>query len=88
MFAQRVQSNYCLSPAEVDSPVEGAAASQCTVLDTVAPLRRKTVNQTRFAPWYNLQIRTLKQKAQRLETKRHSSSLEGCHLACRARLIA
>lgn len=37
MFAQRVQSNYCLSPAEVDSPIEGVAASRCTVLDTVAP---------------------------------------------------
>lgn len=78
MFAQ---SNYCLSPAEVDSPVEGAAASQCTVLDTVAPLRRKTVNQTRFAPSYNLQIRTLQHKDWKrssiLHTRRLPSSLQG-----------
>lgn len=47
-----------------------------------------TVNQTRVAPWCDVQLRTFKLSAQILEMRWCSSKIDGCHLACRARLIS
>ncbi|XP_056914922.1 uncharacterized protein LOC130540060 [Takifugu flavidus] len=43
-------NHYNLSPAEVDSIAEGAATSLRITLDSVAPLKKKIVNQRRCAP--------------------------------------
>lgn len=61
-----------------------AAASQCTVLDTVAP----TENSESDIPWCDVQLRTFKLSAQILEMRWCSSAIDGCHLACGARLIS
>lgn len=74
-------NHYNLSPAEVDSIAEGAATSLRITLDSIAPLKKKIVNQSRCAPWYNTHIRTLKQKVRRLERKWHSCKIDSYHVA-------
>uniref|UniRef100_A0A3B5KG70 Reverse transcriptase domain-containing protein n=1 Tax=Takifugu rubripes TaxID=31033 RepID=A0A3B5KG70_TAKRU len=51
------------------------------MLDSVAPLKKKIVNQRRCAPWYNSHIRTLKQKVRRLERKWYSCKIDSYHVA-------
>ena len=51
-----------------------------TTLDNVAPLKRKVISQKRLAPWYNSQLRALKQTARKLERQWCSSNLEESQL--------
>lgn len=74
-------NRFNFSPAEVDSIAEGTATSLRITLDSVAPLKKKTANQRRCAPWYNSHMRTLKQKVRRLERKWHSCKIDSYHVA-------
>ena len=65
------------SPPQIDYIVDSTAAALIGTLDAVAPMRIKNItNQKRVAPWYNSNLRALKQKARRLERKSHSSQRE------------
>ena len=68
------------TPIQIDDVVDSAAASLRSTLDTVAPLKKKTVKQRRIAPWFNAQTRALKQTSRRLERKWRSNSLDDSHL--------
>uniref|UniRef100_A0A8D3B260 Reverse transcriptase domain-containing protein n=1 Tax=Scophthalmus maximus TaxID=52904 RepID=A0A8D3B260_SCOMX len=69
-----------MSSTVIDDVVDSAAASLRSTLDTVAPLKKKTVKQRRIAPWFNAQTRALKQMSRRLERKWRSNSLDDSHL--------
>ena len=58
-----------------------------TTLDYVAPLKRKVISQKRLAPWYNPQLRALKQTARKLERQRRSSNLEESQLVWKDSLL-
>ncbi|KAK2873784.1 hypothetical protein Q8A73_024409, partial [Channa argus] len=70
-----------VTPAQVDYLVDNSAASLRTILDSVAPLKKKAVNQQRRSPWYSSQTRNLKQETRKLERKWRSRKLEESHLA-------
>ena len=55
--------------------------SLCSNLDTVAPLKKKVIKQRRLAPWYDSQIRALKQTSRKLERECNSRNFEDFHLA-------
>ena len=54
--------------------------SMRTILDDVAPLKRKVISQKRLAPWYNSQLHAKKQTARKLERQWRSSNLEDSQL--------
>ena len=58
-----------------------------TTLDNVAPLIMKAISQKRLAPWYNSQLRALKQTAGKLERQWRSSNLEESQLLWKDSLI-
>uniref|UniRef100_A0A8D0CS33 Reverse transcriptase domain-containing protein n=3 Tax=Sander lucioperca TaxID=283035 RepID=A0A8D0CS33_SANLU len=68
------------SPSEIDNFVDGATACLRTTLDSVAPLKKKTMKQRKLAPWYNSQTRKLKQISCKLESKWRSTKLEESRL--------
>ncbi|KAK2879923.1 hypothetical protein Q8A73_023735, partial [Channa argus] len=70
-----------VTPAQVDYLVDNSAASLRTILDSVAPLKKKAVNQQRRSPRYSSQTRNLKQATRKLERKWRSRNLEESHLA-------
>ena len=72
----------CLNftPVELDSLVDSTIVSMRTTLDNVDPLKRKVISQKRLAPWYNSQLRALKQTARKLERQWRSSNLEDSQL--------
>ena len=47
-----------------------------TTLDNVAPLKMKAISQKRLAPWYNSNLRALKQTVRKLDRKYCSSIFE------------
>ena len=74
------------TPVELDSLVDSTIVSMRT-LDYVAPLKRKVISQKRLAPWYNPQLRALKQTARKLERQWRSSNLEESQLVWKDSLI-
>ncbi|XP_054869434.1 uncharacterized protein LOC129349621 [Amphiprion ocellaris] len=72
---------YNFTPTEVDYIVNNAAASLRTTLDSVAPVKKKVLSQRGPAPWYNSQLRTLKQASRKLERKWYSTNLEEVYVA-------
>ncbi|WP_438637926.1 hypothetical protein [Paraclostridium dentum] len=46
-------SHLNVTPAQVDYLVDNSAASLRTILDSVAPLKKKAVNQKRRSPWFS-----------------------------------
>ncbi|XP_055361200.1 uncharacterized protein LOC129603535 [Betta splendens] len=84
----RYTENSHLNPYErVDCFVADAAASLRTMLDTVAPLKKKTVNQRRLAPWYNSEIRSLKHRTRQLERQWRSNKINVNCIAWKDSLI-
>lgn len=63
------------NPSEIDHFVNSAASLLRTTLDSVAPLKKKLIKQKKLAPWYNTEVRKLKQNVQKLERKWRSSKL-------------
>ena len=74
-------SNHNLTPALFDDFVDGTAASLSSALNLIAPLKKKVMNGRRLAPWYNSQLRCLKQAARKLERIWHSTNSEEAHIA-------
>ena len=74
-------SNF--SPSQIDHLVDSATGSLRMTLDSIAPLKRKTVRKRRFAPWYNPQTRKLKQTSRKLERIWRSTNLEESRLVWR-----
>ena len=64
------------TPSQVDYLVDSTAATLLGALDAVAPLRKKAINQKKTAPWYNSNLRILRQKTRQLERKTQSSQRE------------
>ncbi|XP_028272704.1 uncharacterized protein LOC114443000 [Parambassis ranga] len=57
-----------VTPAELDRFVNNTADTLHSVLNRIAPLKKKkTTNQKRLAPWYNSNIRSLKRITRRME---------------------
>lgn len=72
--------NYNLSPAEVETLIEGAAASPHTTLYNVV---------MRFAPWYSSQIENLQAGTHKgWKGNGILPKIKSYHLACKNRLIA
>uniref|UniRef100_A0A4W6G917 Reverse transcriptase domain-containing protein n=1 Tax=Lates calcarifer TaxID=8187 RepID=A0A4W6G917_LATCA len=69
------------TPSQLDHLVDSVADSLRTTLDSIVPLKMKTIKRKRQAPWFNSQTRTLKQTARRLERVWRSTKLEESHLA-------
>ena len=74
-------SNF--SPSQIDHLVDSATGSLRMTLDSIAPLKKKTVRKRRFAPWYNPQTRKLKQTSRKLESIWRSTNLEESRLVWR-----
>lgn len=69
-----------LSPSQIDSLIDESGSLLRTTLDSVAPLKQKTIKHRKLAPWYNSQTRKLKQKLRKLETIWRSTKLEESRL--------
>uniref|UniRef100_A0AAQ6IH18 Reverse transcriptase domain-containing protein n=1 Tax=Anabas testudineus TaxID=64144 RepID=A0AAQ6IH18_ANATE len=80
-------SYFNVTPAQLDYLVNSTGASLGTILDTVAPLKKKLVSQRKLVPWYNSQIRSLKQKSRKLERRWRSTNLDEYCLAWKDSLI-
>ncbi|MEJ4602574.1 hypothetical protein SJ921_14750, partial [Enterococcus faecium] len=72
---------YRIDPSCIDSLADGFTEFLRLTLDAVAPLRRKVVNPRKSAPWFNAEMRSLKQKCRKLERKWRSTSLKESLLA-------
>ena len=75
------------SPSQVDDFVDGVASSLRTALDNAAPLKMKTVKNRKLAPWFNAELRTLKQNARKLERKYRSTGLRESFLVWKNGLL-
>ncbi|CAJ1086723.1 RNA-directed DNA polymerase from mobile element jockey [Xyrichtys novacula] len=56
-----------ISPLQLDQFVDDTSGTLRSILDSVAPLRQKTLTRERLAPWYNVKTRELKQLLRRRE---------------------
>ncbi|CAJ1053038.1 RNA-directed DNA polymerase from mobile element jockey [Xyrichtys novacula] len=56
-----------ISPLQLDQFVDDTSGTLRSVLDSVAPLRQKTITRERLAPWYNAETRELKQLLRKCE---------------------
>ena len=87
-FTDKIEGKYYnLTPTEVDFVVNNASASLRATLDSVAPVKKKVRSQRGPAPWYNSQLRTLKQASRKLERKWYSTSLEEVYVAWKNSLV-
>jgi len=70
--------NFCgnFSWSQIDHLVDSATGSLRMTQDSIALLKKKTMRQRRFAPWYNPQTRKLKQTSQKLESIWRSTNPE------------
>lgn len=55
------------SPTQLDQLVNDSAALLRSTLDSIAPLRQKSIKRQKTAPWFNSETCTLKQTARKLE---------------------
>ena len=70
-----------ISPSHIDHLVDSAAGSLRATLDSIAPLKKKSLKYRRLAPWYNPQTRNLKKITRKLERKWRRTKLEESRLA-------
>jgi hypothetical protein len=56
-----------LSSAASNEFVENAMSSLKTALDTVAPVKHKTIRQRQTSPWYNQELRSIRQTVRKQE---------------------
>ena len=90
-FKEAIPSVLCLtppmesfanfSPSKIDHLVDSATSSLRITLDTIAPLKKKKINQERQAQWFNTQTHELKLTSRKLERRWRSTKLEEAHLA-------
>ncbi|XP_074521141.1 uncharacterized protein LOC141786455 [Halichoeres trimaculatus] len=67
------------APSQLDQLVADTTGSLQAVLDSIAPLRQRTLRRHRSAPWYNAQTRELKQQSRKLERIwRSTKTTESC----------
>ena len=88
-YANTIENNSSsVSSTQVDNLVDGTAALLRTSIDTVAPLKKKAINYNKIAPWFNEQLRILKQSSRRLERQWRSTHSEKFHAAWKDSFIA
>lgn len=69
-------SDSCCSPSQLDQLVDSSASLLRSTLDSVAPLREKTIKRQRVAPWFSPETRSLKQASRKLERMWRSNKSE------------
>uniref|UniRef100_A0A8C5GPT6 Reverse transcriptase domain-containing protein n=1 Tax=Gouania willdenowi TaxID=441366 RepID=A0A8C5GPT6_GOUWI len=71
-------NNYDINynPSQLDLLVDSSASLLKSTLDSIAPLREKTIKRQRKAPWFSSETHTLKQTTRKLERMWRSNKTE------------
>ncbi|XP_061590906.1 uncharacterized protein LOC133456448 [Cololabis saira] len=71
-FTEAIEASDLGSTSDVDFLVSNTADLLHSALDEVAPLKRRVSSHRSLTPWYNSDIRMLKQSVRKIERKWHS----------------